>query len=217
MRTALLSIAYLPPLQYFSKFFLYNRVLIESTEHYTKQTYRNRCVILSANGPLALTIPVVKTNGNRTPIGEVLIDNTSRWQANHLRAFEAAYRSSPYFEFVYDLLYPFYTKRFERLIDYNLTLLAAIFDFLEITPGYALTDSFYHTYSPAHYSDFRHSIHPKHDFRSDREFVPVQYYQVFAHKTGFSPNLSIVDLLCNEGLFAVRKLKEMGRSNPVEG
>jgi hypothetical protein len=115
-----LSTAYLPPVQYFAKFLACEVVYIESAENYTKQSYRNRCTILSANGPLSLSVPAVKLMGNHTPITSVGIDNSTERQKNHWRAIESDYRSSPFFDFVADLLFPFTLQRFENLFELNM-------------------------------------------------------------------------------------------------
>lgn len=196
---AILPICYLPPVQYFVKLLQYRSVLLEAAEHYTKQTYRNRCVILGANGPIPLTIPVIKTQGNHTPIRLVEIDNSTLWQKNHWKTIESAYRTSAYYDFVADVLAPFYAKRFTNLFEFNCLLLEAIFDFLSLRPSITPTTH----YAPGYGADFRTSISPKCDFSLDTEFVAAEYFQVFSARFGFIPNLSIADLLFNEGLSAV--------------
>lgn len=199
--SAILSIAYLPPIQYFAKLVQYQNIYIESMENYTKQTYRNRCVILGANGLLALTIPVVKIQGNHTPIRMVEIDNSTLWQKNHWKAIESAYRTSAYFDFVADILQPFYARKFSNLYEYNLLLMNSIFDFLSVDKSIRFTSIFIADYGLEH-NDFRSKISPKVDYRKDVSFEAVEYFQVFSSKFGFTPNLSIIDLLFNEGLSA---------------
>ncbi len=200
--SAILSIAYLPPIQYFAKLFQYQNILMESSENYTKQTYRNRCVILGANGPLALTIPVVKTQGNHTPVKLSEIDNSTLWQKNHWKAIESSYRTSAYFDFVADMLQPFYSKRHTNLYEFDLMLMNSVFDFLSINPSIHPTSVYINEYSND-IIDYRSTIAPKVDFETDKEFTPVEYFQIFSNKFGFTPNLSIVDLLFNEGLSSV--------------
>ncbi len=214
MSKVILSIAYLPPVQYFAKIFQYPNVFIETAENYTKQTYRNRCVILGANGPLALTIPVIKTQGNHTPIKLVEIDNSTLWQKNHWKAIESAYRTSAYFEFLADVLQPYYTHRYSNLFEFDSLLLNSIFEFISASPRIIHTAN----YQPSYDSDVldcRNEISPKVDYRVDRQFLPVEYFQTFSNKYGFVPNLSIIDLLFNEGLSAI-EIIDASLKRPVE-
>ncbi len=97
----ILSTAYFPPVQYFTRILRSGRVKIEVNETYHKQTYRNRCIIYSANGPLSLTVPVEKGSFHKTPVKELRIDNNRKWQQSHLRALNNAYNSAAFFEFLY--------------------------------------------------------------------------------------------------------------------
>jgi len=96
-KSVILSSAYIPPVDYMTWIYGAERIILEKHENYIKQTYRNRCYIYSANGKLALTIPVIKTQGNHTPIDNIVIDYSEQWQKNHMRAIESAYNSSPFF------------------------------------------------------------------------------------------------------------------------
>lgn len=118
-KKAIFSTAYLPPIQYIKSLIESDIVLIEKHETYLKQTYRNRCIILSANGPLALTIPIIKPFGNKTKTDEVVIDNSVKWKREHWRGIESAYRNSAFFEYVRDYLITFYENEWEFLFDFN--------------------------------------------------------------------------------------------------
>lgn len=214
--TVLLSTAYLPPVPYMFILINANRVYIEAHETYRKQTYRNRCVILSANGPIPLVIPVIRPKGNHTPITEVLIDYSTDWPRNHWRAIESAYRTSAYFEFIADILHPFYQNRFNSLWEFNGNLLKVIIDFLELPVIIDFT-SHYQEITPDGVIDLRNIISPK---VKDPSIVglasPTPYFQVFEHRFGFTPNLSIIDMLFNEGLMARELLKipkDQGKNN----
>lgn len=206
-KTAILSTAYLPPIQYIAKMISYNSIAIEINETYAKQSYRNRCVILSCNGPLTLSIPVVKVNGNKTLTKDIEIDNATNWQKNHWKAIESAYRNSTYFDFVADIMSPYYNRKERFLVDFNNKLIEEIFGFLALKVLLNSTNEFIKAYSDAD-DDFRASIHPKvqHQIR-DNEFIPVNYYQVFNDRFDFVPNLSVIDLLFNEGLDSVDIIK----------
>ena len=202
--TVILSTAYLPPIQYFAKILAYPKVLVETQETYSKQSYRNRCVILSCNGPLPLTIPVVKTNGNNTSIKDIAIDYSTDWQKNHWKAIESAYRTSAYYDFVADLLIPFYRKKEKYLFDFNSEVTSELTGFLGINKQLLNSNEYLKNY-PEGIDDYRKSIHPKPQFqRTDNDFTPIKYFQVFSDRFNFYPNLSIADLLFNEGLNSLK-------------
>lgn len=211
IKTTILSTAYLPPVQYISALVNANRVYIEAHETYQKQTYRNRCVILSANGPLPLVIPVVKPGGNHTLITEVIIDYSTGWNRNHWRAIESAYRTSAYFDFIADMLMPFYQNRFDTLWEFNYKLLRTILDFLELTVNINFTSNFQKV-APEAVLDLRYEISPKAKMPATGLPATLPYFQVFEHRFGFVPNLSVIDLLFNEGLMAreILRIKNKG-------
>ena len=104
--TVLLSTAYFPPIQYFTKFLLYKNILIEQYDHYGKQSYRNRCEIYGANGPLTLSVPVNKKHNQKILVRDVDIDYSLNWQKVHWKAIESAYNRSPFFLYYKDRLGP---------------------------------------------------------------------------------------------------------------
>ncbi len=205
--TALLSISYLGPVQYFTKFLLHPVRIIEKNDHYIKQTYRNRCRILGANGILPLSIPVLKGNSHKTYVRDVRIDYEKKWQKRHWKSIESAYRHSPYYEYYMDELAPFYEQKFEFLIDYDMALLEWLLQSLEMDTDLDYSSEFIENYQ-GEYADYREAIHPKRDLSSDPLFVPAVYPQVFADRHGFRANLSIIDLLFNEGPNARSVLKQ---------
>lgn len=202
MGAVLLSTAYLGPIQYYAKFFN-SIVLIEQHETYIKQTYRNRCKILTGNGVDSLTIPVVRPNGNSTRVKDVRLDNTKRWQKQHWRALSAAYNNTPFFEFYADDFYPFYEKEYTFLLDFNEGLNRVLLKALNIETDYSYTES----YMVSIVNDFRETIHPKKEFQ-DTEYKTEAYYQVFSDRFGFVSGLSIVDLLFNSGPESYLVLKD---------
>lgn len=174
---------------------------MEQQEYFVKQTYRSRCHIYGANGILKLSIPVAHS-GERTLIKDIKISNTYNWQKVHWKSIESAYRCSPFFEFYENDFVPYYLeKKFERLIDFNneLTILLLKLLKLEITIE---PTSDYKKEMPEDF-DFRNSVSPKMPFEQDKKFISQPYIQVFGNKHGFIPNLSIIDLLFNEGPHAI--------------
>ncbi len=203
--SVLLSTAYLPPVSYFAKCLSYQNILIEKHEHFVKQTYRNRCSIYGANGRLDLIIPLVH-GSERTAIGEKRISYHDNWRNLHWRSLESAYRSSPYFEFFEAEFRTFYFgEKIEFLFDFNQQLMNRIFEIMKLRMNIGFTDRYEKAYDDM--DDFRAKIHPKINPETDVAFKNVPYYQVFENKYGFLPNLSIVDLLFNEGLRATDILK----------
>jgi hypothetical protein len=203
----LLSTAYFAPIRYFSKLTSYPEICIEQHENFVKQTYRNRTVILGANGPISLIVPVEKGRGQKIRIKDLRIAYDEDWQRNHWRTIFSAYNSSPFFEYYADDLEPFFRKRFEFLFDLNFQLTESILECMEISPEIRLTDDF--ELIPDSYLNFREQISPKtHLIEADPHFLPRIYTQVFSDKFGFIPDLSILDLLFNEGPSAQSILAE---------
>jgi len=130
----LISTAYLPPVEYFSLISDAEEIFIEKEENYIKQSYRNRCYILSAHGPQMLSVPVYLGSVHKTLIKDIRIDYSKRWQQVHLRAMTASYNSSPYFEFYFESIEKIISANHEYLIDLNTALLEKIQQILKIIP-----------------------------------------------------------------------------------
>jgi hypothetical protein len=211
--TALLSITYLGPVQYFTKFIIHPVQIIERFDHYSKQSFRNRCHIMGANRVLPLSIPVLKGPLHKTYVRDIRIDDRKKWQKGHWKSIESAYRHSPFFEFYMDEFAPFYEQRFAFLLDFNAALLDVVLRALDIENHIRYTDEFIDKPSE-NCTDYREIIHPKRDLSADPLFAPVPYHQVFAERLGFGTNLSIIDLLFNEGPNA-RSVLEQSVTHPA--
>jgi len=198
MNTILLNTAYFPPLQYFSCIKESETIYIEQYEHYGKQSYRNRCDILTANGPMTLSVPIVKGTSAKILAKDALIDYTTRWQKLHFKGIESAYKNSPYYEHYIDNLLPFFTRREKFLLDLNLKILHELLDLLPLRKTVCLTPDYLP--QPEGMTDLRDAIHPKPSRRRlDLPYTPTPYHQTFADRFPFIPNLSFIDLLFNEG------------------
>ena len=191
----LLELQYLPPIQYFSKFFLYEKVVIEQHENFLKGSYRNRCHIAGPNGLQRLSIPLKKGKNEQQGIRAVQISYDEPWPSKHWNSIKTAYGNAPYFEFYADELQGIYQKRYELLFDFNWDLLQFMLQYLEIKSTIELSKD-YQKVLPFPILDARNSIFPKkHRQKEDKHFKILKYEQVFEEKHGFMPNLSILDLL----------------------
>ncbi len=193
-RIALLSSLYLAPGAYYAALYRAESAILEVNDHYQKQSYRNRCHIGGANGMLSLSIPVEKPTTAKGRMKDIRIADHGNWKQLHWNAIVSAYNSTPYFQYYEDDFRPFYLKRFDFLHDFNEELRQLICRLIGIETAVSYTQEYTGNYSPD-YHDLREAIHPK---KEAIEATP-RYYQVFAEKNGFIPNLSIIDLLFNMG------------------
>ena len=215
MTTALLQTTYFGPVQWYQKLYRYDRCLIEQYDSYQKQTFRNRCVIATANGPLALTVPTVSigctvssgsaAGTDKCLLKDVRISDHNQWRRNHWNALQSAYSESPFFDYYEDDIRPFFENEYEFLGDFNEAIRQKMCELIDIHPHVELT-THYHpsptTHHPSPITDLREMINAKHPL-PDADFEPKRYWQVFQHKHGFLPNLSILDLLFCMGPEAV--------------
>jgi hypothetical protein len=200
MKSLLLSTAYLAPVEYYMQLNNDQRQpVIEKTDHYVKQTYRNRCIIATANGLQTLSIPVVKPDFHKCYTRDIRIADQGNWRHLHWNAIVSAYNSTPFFEYFVDDFYPFYEKKYDFLFDFNEQLRMRICSLLDIYPDISYSSSYAINVNDDE-MDLREAIHPKKESYV-KNFKP--YYQVFEHKYGFQPNLSIIDLLFNMGPEAI--------------
>ena len=234
---ALLSSTYFGPIQWYQKLNRYDECLIERHESFIKQTYRNRMLIPTTNGPLALTIP---TNHDISlSMKDIRISDHANWRHVHWNALLSAYGESPFFEYYQDDIRPFFEKKYEFLFDFNMETTQKMIELLDIRPKISITEEYVlseerrvkseeseerrtksekfdsfanHKVQSSNLKvqskevqsivDFRDAIRPKKPL-PDAEFAPQRYYQVYEQKYGFQPNMSILDLLFNEGNEAI--------------
>ena len=191
--TAIFPIFYLPPVSFFGLVAAHApAILLETNEHFPKQTYRNRTTIASPNGSLDLIIPVVKGANNHTVSKDVKISYDEKWQRLHLLSIQTCYSSSAYFEFYEDGLVPFYENKYKFLLDFNLELLTWLLKQLKLPVELSFTEVYEKQLA---IKDYRSSM--------DKNSMPLlpqkPYFQVFSDRNEFISNLSIVDLLFSQG------------------
>ena len=196
----LLHPAYLPDIATYATL-VQNKVIWEVCDNYQKQTYRNRSYIYAANGKLLLNIPIIHTQKNRQKYRDVKIANVSKWQELHWKSLESAYRTSPFFEFYEDELKPLFTTKAKFLMDFNFKCFDTICDCLQLDLNTTKTHKFEKEISDK--LDYRKLVNAK----KEQLFEFDKYTQVFTNKHGFISNLSILDLLFNEGPNATQYLQ----------
>ena len=204
MDNVLLSTAYLPPVEYFA-LLLSENAAIEREERYQKQSYRNRSVIMNGNGVLNLIIPTVHDD-RMGIVKDVRIEYVTPWQRAHWRSIESAYNNTPYYLYYKDALKPFFEQEYEFLFEFNLQITQTLVNLLRLDCEIRTTTAF----TPYTTDDTRLLVHPKQSRKEDYPFrLKTPYYQVFEDKFGFVPNLSVIDLLFNEGPQAAAYLRQL--------
>ncbi|MEX0291632.1 MAG: WbqC family protein [Flavobacteriaceae bacterium] len=185
-------------------------ILWETADNYQKQTYRNRCYICTDQGKHMLSIPIKHAGGDqgRQRYKEVALDNSYSWQRQHWRTLQTAYRTSPYFEYYEEELAPLFENPFKFLLDFNLQTIAAICSCLDVEMPTDRTAVY--EVSPDHLVDKRVLVNAKKHFKIAQQ----PYVQVFGDRHGFIENLSVLDLIFNEGPSTVTFLETMDLTIP---
>lgn len=191
--TILIHPTYFPTIATFVAITKADHVVLETQDNYQKQTYRNRSYIYAANGKLQLSVPVVFSQKNRQKYSEVQIANDYKWQDNHWKSLESAYRTSPFYEYYIDELQPLFTETFNSILDFNMKCLEVICECLQLKINIKKTEVFER--EPENIKDYRGLVNAK----KENIIALEPYNQVFYTKHGYINNLSILDLLFNEG------------------
>ncbi len=192
---------YFPNIAHFVAITKAEYVMFEVEDNFLKQTYRNRTYIYEANGKLALNIPVIHTQKNRQKYRDVKIFNDTKWQELHWKSLLSAYRTSPFFEFYEHELQPLFSMKTEYILDYNLKCFDVICECLQLDLKISKSEVYQKTIENT--TDYRFLVNAK----KENPQCFDEYTQVFNEKHGFIPNLSILDLLFNEGPNALNYLE----------
>lgn len=198
----LLHPTYFPSISHFAAMIQAEKIMFEVEDNFQKQSNRNRAYIYSPNGLQLLNIPIKHSKGSHQKTKDIQVDTDFDWQKQHFRSLEMAYRSSPFFEFFEDDIRPFFEKKHRFLMDLNFETLDIVTKCLRIKLDYTTTTEYIHDIDPSTIKDYRYLADGKKDTSSFDT-----YKQVFDDKHGFLNNLSILDLLFNEGKFTVDYLK----------
>jgi len=207
MSVILIEPHYLPCIEYYALISSAEKILLECYENYQKQSYRNRCRIMTAAGPFELSVPVIKPGG-KVPLREVRIDYRQKWLKDHWRTIKTAYGSAPFFEHFATGIHSIYQRNHQFLLDLNLEFISLFNRWLSIRTPISKTTGFSRESEDVDF-DWRSRIHPKKPLKSNPFYKPCNYNQIFGKK--FVGNLSIIDLLFCEGPSAIKILE---RSKP---
>ncbi|WP_426094972.1 WbqC family protein [Flavobacterium sp. DSR2-3-3] len=199
----LLHPTYFPSISHFTAMTQSENITFEIEDNFQKQTNRNRAYIYSPNGIQLLNIPVKHSKESHQKTKDIRIETEFDWQKQHFKSLEAAYRSSPFFEFFEDDLRPFFEKKHEFLLDLNFEALEVVSKCLRMKMNYTTTTEYFHEVDTTVTTDYRSLVNGKKDFS-----IFENYTQVFDDKHGFINNLSVLDLLFNEGKYAMVYLKK---------
>ena len=191
---------YLPAISQLKLIIDSKKLIFEINDNFQKQTHRNRTYIYGANGLLLLSIPVIHSQKNRKKFKDVKIAYDYDWLTQHLKSFQISYRSSPFFEYYEDKLVDLYVRREKYLYDFNLRSIDVLFDMLQINIEYDFTKGYSEQYSDI--LDYRNNYK-----KLNSSFKIKEYTQVFESKHGYIENLSVLDLIFNEGPNAINFLK----------
>jgi len=193
-------LSYFGAIPYFKEFVKQKDVSILVGEYYQKQTWRNRMEILTGNGPLKLSIPVSRPFGKHTKLSEVEISYASNWQKDHWKAIESSYMHAPYFFYYKEELNALYERNDKLLVDLNMHILEKVMNWLDLPQQVSLKNTNVQERSEMH---FLEKLNQKDWCHYEDN---ASYIQVFSDKFSFYPNLSILDLILNEGPLARKHL-----------
>ena len=186
---------YFPPVALIKTSFGQTHIVFDQYEWHRKMGFRNRMLVAGAEGVVSLSIPLVMGRNQQVPAKDVRISNDQPWQAQHWKTILSNYNRSPWFEYYRDELAALMQRRTNFLLDWNLACFEWIKNKLDWDIMVSLTEDYREIYDPEIWTDLRNRFMPK----NYRKTEPLKYRQVFEERTGFLPNLSVLDLLCCEG------------------
>lgn len=199
----LFSTSYFGTIPYFQELVKQSTILIDAIENYQKQTWRNRTAILSADGTFLISVPVERPYGKNTKIKDVIISSATNWQKDHWKAIESCYKHAPFFYYYEDRIHELIYQKEQNLLAFNSQILKQLLDWLDFELTFELSEQ---EFPYCGKDDVRILLNQK-----VLSFPQQKYIQVFSDVQPFTPNLSILDLLLNEGPMARNYLTERSR------
>ena len=191
-----LSAFYFGSVEHYRILAQYPKVIIDTGEHYERQSYRTRTTIVGPNGVQDLVVPIVRRSGEKMAMHTVELSYAETWAQQHLHAIRSAYGNTPWFIHYIDELEDVLLKKYERLVDLDLATMRLGMKWLGLKTGIEVSETYVEDASDA--LDLRTELHPKKSIPADIEPV-VGYTQVFQDRHGFVPRMSMIDLVCNCG------------------
>ncbi|MEX1191740.1 MAG: WbqC family protein [Brumimicrobium sp.] len=185
------STNYFGTIPYFQALAQFEEVTIDMHEFYKKQTWRNRTQILGSNGPMYLSVPVLRPEGSKSTVRDIKIANETNWRKDHWKAIESSYKHAPYYFYYGPLIKNLIYQDIENLVKFNDSILRTILNWLDLKVEINFSKEYI---PPLSTKDYRVALDQKTYTTKQRKYI-----QVFSDKLPFSPNLSIIDLLFNEG------------------
>jgi hypothetical protein len=197
VKSLLVDLQYFPTVDYYLTLFKFEHVIFEQYDHHRKMSFRNRCTIAGANGPIKLTVPLIGGRDQRTISKDVKIDNSINWQVQHLRSIISAYNRSPFFDYFSERFLAVFSRKFKFLQDWNLACLSWLRESAGGKWIQSLTENYEAAINNPSVVDFRNRFFPATIQKNN--MGNLSYRQVFQEKNGFIPHLSILDLLFCSG------------------
>ncbi len=199
MKTSVLITSYYPPISYFSAIKHSSTILLEAHEHYDRQTIRNRCYLLTANGPQHISVPIVKPE--KKDIQNIYVDYSTQWNQKHAYAIKSAYGKTPFFIYYFDELIEPLFKQHSTLFNLNLAIVHTCLKLLKLPTSINFTQSYQKLYPEA--NDYRTILIKKKPPFLTHHYPSKPYLQAFSNRHSFIEDLSILDLLFNVGFEAI--------------
>ena len=201
----IIDLQYFPTINYYITLYQYTDIIFEQYDYHRKMSFRNRCMIAGANGPINLSVPIMGGREQRVITKDVKIDNSEKWQIQHWRSVISSYNRSPFFEYFEEDLKSLFSRKFIFLLDWNLACMNWLETYNDKNRHFTCSVKYLKVYDPEAFDDLRDWFFPR--WLEERVKGPVTYRQVFEDKNGFIPNLSVLDFLFCEGPQSLNQLQ----------
>lgn len=204
MRSLITDLHYFPSVDLINALYQKMHVIFEQYENFQKMSFRNRCIIACAEGPITLSIPLVGGRDQKILMRDLKVDNLQNWQAQHWKTITSCYNRSPWFEHFKEELAQLFKTETSFLIDWNLKCFEWVMRVLKMNLSYELSQEYLKSTDGLELEDWRNRFRPN---RRETTVETIRYHQVFEERTGFLPGLSVLDLIFCEGVNASKKFR----------